>query len=341
MIKPPHPTRTELGANQLSYAAGSTSLEPYGFRVLGQSDSQRLSQLLESFPQLASWLRPDSLIISAYPAALGLNGFAPLVDTYLHPPTFIRAMRLAALENRTVVMAAQPLAGADLLLRTLRQQKEIPKRLLWAAGGYYFPLSLECFIRDSLAQVGCEIEYLHCYGVAEIGHTCFAAMDRFESAHPRYRKVAAEVTASVLGTSCQLALRHDNGREIVTEDFADEINGDWLIQSGHGRMSPQVRDQLESWSSQDWSRRTGYLAEAESVIVCQLREWIDNNDSISSEMTSSKMTNRDTAKEQRYFRFWEQHGGSMQCKPKWNQALRRTTMPPSESSHIWYRRLRV
>ncbi|TWU26903.1 hypothetical protein Pla52o_07590 [Novipirellula galeiformis] len=314
MIKPNSPGRTELGQHQLSYAAGSTSLEPYGFRILGQSDNNRLDHLLSSFPELSRLLHREALIISAYPAALGLAGFAPLVDTYLHPPTFIRAMRLAAIEDRSVVFAAQPLAGVDLLLRAIHQQMELPQRMLWAAGGYYFPRSLEVFITDCLAQQGCQIEYLHCYGVAEIGHTCFAAMERFDSGHPRFRKVAPEVTASVIGGNSQLALQRSDGRSIVTEDYADEINGEWLIQSGHGRMCPEVREQLESWSHQDWMRRTGYLAAQAKNTRYQLREWV--------ECCGDE-------RELRYFRFWEQHGGSLQCKPKWNRASASAVTPPS------------
>ncbi|GAA5510579.1 hypothetical protein [Novipirellula caenicola] len=326
MIRSRQTTRTNLGANQLSYAAGSSSLEPYGFRILGQSDNQRLAQLLASFPKLATMLHPESLIVSAYPAALGLSGFAPFVDTYLHPPTFIRAMRLAALENRTVVMAAQPLAGVDLLLRTLRNRLEIPERILWAAGGYYFPSSLERFVSEQLRQHGCDIEFLHCYGVAEIGHTCFAAMQRFDSGHPRFHKVATEVAASVVGTDSRLALHHENGRAIVTEDYADQIDGEWLIQSGHGRMCPQVRDELESWTSHDWNRRTGYLSVDATGMIFQLREWID-----------SEPDNN----ERRYFQFWEQYGGSMQCKPKWNRFTAANVMPPNRPIHSCDRRLRV
>lgn len=326
MIRSRHSDRMNLGANQLSYAAGSSSLEPYGFRILGQSDNQRLPQLLASFPKISTMLHPEALIVSAYPAALGLAGFAPLVDTYLHPPTFIRAMRLAALEKRTVVMAAQPLAGVDLLLRMLRNQTEVPERILWAAGGYYFPLSLERFISDQLQQHGCQIEYLHCYGVAEIGHTCFAAMERFESGHPRFHKVATEVVASVVGTNCHLALHHENGRGIVTEDYADQIDGEWLIQSGHGRMCPQVRDELESWSSEDWNRRTGYLAADATAVNYQLREWIESEEA---------------KNERRYFRFWEQHAGSMQCKPKWNRTVDTNVTPRNKPNQIRYHRIRV
>ncbi|WP_063870205.1 hypothetical protein [Novipirellula maiorica] len=326
MIRSRQTTRMNLGANQLSYAAGSSSLEPYGFRILGQSDNHRLAQLLAAFPKLSTMLHPESLIVSAYPAALGLAGFAPFVDTYLHPPTFIRAMRLAALEKRTVVMAAQPLAGVDLLLRTLRNQLEVPKHILWAAGGYYFPLSLERFISEQLRQHGCHIEYLHCYGVAEIGHTCFAAMQRFESGHPRFHKVATEVAASVVGTNCHLALQHENGRGIVTEDYADQIDGEWLIQSGHARMCPKVRDELESWSSHDWNRRTGYLAADATRTNYQLREWIE------PEPGKTELS---------YFRFWEQHAGSMQCKPKWNRVAGGILTPPNRPNHMHDHRLRV
>ncbi|MBB3206461.1 hypothetical protein FHS27_002270 [Rhodopirellula rubra] len=306
----------DLGANQLSYAAGSSSLTPDGFRILGESDRRRLGQLVGTFPALSGWLNEDSLIISAYPASLGLQGLAPFVDTYLHPPTFIRSMRLAALDFRPVVMAAQPLVGAEMILRTITAGLEMPKAILWAVGGYYLPGSLESFIADELAQCGCRLEVLHCYGVAEIGHTCFAAMNRFESGEPRYQLVADDVFSTIQRESGCLELRRGD-RTLVTEDLAEVVNGDWKIRNGKGRMCPDVMRDLESWSATDWQRRTGYLHADKTRVIYQLRE--------SAGASTSTV-------EMRYYRFLERFGGSLQCKPKWHRKELTRRVNPNCSS---------
>ena len=302
-LSPAEPSRLNLGVQQLSYAAGSTSLEPDGYRLIGASDGQRLAQLVTVFPSLSSMISPESLIVSAYPAALGLQGFAPLVDTYLHPPTFVRSMRLAARQVRPIVFAAQPLVGADFLVRALRSGYEMPHELLWATGGYYFPQSLERFIAEQLGSIGCRFKVLHCYGVAEIGHTCFAAMKRFKSGLPKYQKIVDHVTVSV-SDSGHMTLTTSQ-REVVTEDHAQRVDECWSIRNGSSRLSNAVLDELESWTTEHWLRRTGYLHSSANKSVFQLREWVDSPTS---------------QNECRYHRFWETHGGSLQSKPVWSQS---------------------
>lgn len=294
-------SKSDLGTHQLSYAAGSTSLEPDGYRLIGQSDGQRLAQLKQIFPCLSGLIAPQSLIINAYPAALGLQGFAPLVDTYLHAPTLIRSLRLAAREFRAVVFAAQPLVGADLLIKAINAGFELPTKMLWATGGYFFPQSLEDFIVGRLAEVGCETQILHCYGVAEIGHTCFAATQRFDSGLPMYRKVVPQVEVEVSPAGF-LALSIQ-GRRIVTSDHIEQVGDHWLIRNGASRLSPSVSSLLESWTNEDWNRRTGYLRSTETGFAFQLREETEN---------------QDPAEEHRYHQFWDRFGGSVQSKPKWN-----------------------
>ncbi len=140
------------GLGQISYAAGSTSLDPNGFRVLVQDDTQKFAAIRREFPRVGELLQPQSVCISAYPAALGIRGFDAFIDSYLHPPTVIRGFRLALLHQRSVVFASQPLAGADLLLQVMEGNQQMPQRLLWAVGGYYLPMSLERFVRCELLR---------------------------------------------------------------------------------------------------------------------------------------------------------------------------------------------
>ena len=295
-------TRSELGTSQLSYAAGSTSLDPDGYRLIGETDDQRLTQLKAVFPHLDRILSAESLFVSAYPAALGLQGVAPFVDTYLHPPTFIRAIRLAARDSRTVFLAAQPLIGADLLMRVLRHGFELPREVLWANGGYYFPRSLEYCVREQLRSVGCHLEVLHCYGAAEIGHTCFAAIDRFESGFPRYRKIADHVEMAV-SKSGRMVLKSSE-RQVITEDCVENVGDHLLIRNGSARLCAEVLSELESWKSAQWSRRTGYLRASATGSIFQLREWVETQQSTD---------------ELRYHEFWQKFGGSPQSKPQWNR----------------------
>lgn len=302
--------RTDLGCHQLSYAAGSTSLDPDGYRLIGQADGKRLGELVSVFPSLATHIDPESLIINAYPAALGLQGFAPLVDTYLHPPTFIRAMRLAARQMRTVVLAAQPLVGADLLIRFARTGFEMPDQLLWATGGYYLPASLQKTVSEMLKQLGCDLRVMHCYGVAEVGHTCFAAIDRFPCGLPRYRLVAGHVNASV--DSQQRLVLASRDRTLVTEDHATESQQHWKIRSGPSRMSAGILQTLESWTPDQWMRRTGYLSADSDSSWLQLREWIQ------PEQGHGPVNRVHRQREIGFHRFWERFGGSLHAKPKWS-----------------------
>jgi hypothetical protein len=290
-----------LGTKQLSYAAGSTSLDPDGYRLIGENDGQRLTQLLAVFPELSSIISPNCLIINAYPAALGLQGFAPYVDTYMHAPTLIRALRLAARHERPVVFAAQPIVGADLLSKAIDAGWELPRCMLWATGGYYFPQSLERHIAMRMNSAGCDVRFLHCYGVAEIAHTCFAATSRFSNGTPRYQKIidAVEVGKSPDGFMT-LAF---NGRRVVTSDYAKQIDDEWSIDNGPSRLSLRVANELESWSDEEWFRRTGYLKSNQDSIQCQLREHIEV---------------AETKTEHRFYRFWEAFGGSLQSKPQWH-----------------------
>ncbi len=287
-------------ACQLSYAAGSTSLDPYGFRTIDVRAPRSFDRLLSEFPMFMDYFSINALIVSAYPAGLGLAGTAPLVDTYLHPPTFFRSLRLAAKEKRPVLFASQPLAGADLLIRHCAQNLEMPRRLLWANGGYYLPVSLEKCIRTLLAEQGCELMCLYSYGVAEIAHTCFAAVNRFDCGLPRYKLVASDVTPSVNAAS-ELSLASSE-RSVATGDTAAVVEGDWKITGSTTRLQPLVFSELESWSIGDWKRRTGYLVNLAERRLFQLRE------DVCAESNEFEIGFHD---------FWKRNGGSFTYKPNW------------------------
>ncbi|MCB9924531.1 MAG: hypothetical protein H6822_20300 [Planctomycetaceae bacterium] len=287
---------------QRSFPAGASSTDPDRSRLVEVGQSKRLLQLTDAFPNLRKDITSSTLIISAYPASLGLTGVAPLADTYLHAPTSISAFRWAEQESRPVLFAAQPLAGADILLEFCRSDFNIPSRILWAVGGYPMPLSLEVFIREMLKSRGCELVFLYSYGVAEIGHTCFAATDRSESGQPCYKKVASTVSAETVGDDCLLRLTSATGVQVLTGDHA-LVSGDvWTLTSGVDRLHPNVLAELESWSHSDWSRRTGYLHATATETSIQVRRNVELDGEPS---------------EVEFHNFWRRYGGSFTTKPVW------------------------
>ncbi|MEI8022434.1 MAG: hypothetical protein WCH39_29765, partial [Schlesneria sp.] len=70
------------------------------------------------------------------------------------------------LENLSVLLTAQPLVGADLLLRATQERIELPKKILWGTGGYYLPVSLENYVRHHLGEYGIEVRFVYSYGMA-------------------------------------------------------------------------------------------------------------------------------------------------------------------------------
>lgn len=287
---------------QHSYPAGASSTDPDRSRLVELGASERLKQLADVFPSLRQYINSSSSIINAYPATLGLDGIAPSTDTYLHPPTFISAMRKAAQEARPVILAAQPLVGAALLLEFCQTEFQSPTQILWGVGGYLTPHSLESFVREILRLRGCEVDFLYSYGVAEIGHTCFAATGRCGEGHPCYLKVASSVTAEVVGDDQQLHLTSKTGRRVITGDTASVSGDNWTLTSGTERAHPTVLNELESWNKEEWTRRTGYLHATESEIHIQLRAGI----------RSSAGTF-----EVEFYEFRRRFGGEFTTKPVW------------------------
>lgn len=285
----------------LSYPAGSTSWEPYRFRVVGVQSADWVGHLLTCFPVVAEFFGSQSLVLSAYPATLGLSGFSPSVDSYLHPPTFFSALQLAAMENRNLLLAAQPLIGADLLYRATREGFPLPKRILWGIGGYYTPVSLEKFIRSRLGERGVEIRFLYSYGMAEIGHSLLCATERFPTGEPVFRLVSDEIQLEFDGSS-QLVIVNQNGKTFSTGDLAEQRGDAWLIRSSSCRLDPRVQDNLEAWGDREWTRRTGYLHASDVALHFQLRENVRTPE----------------GDELCYHLFWHHFGGSVTMKPKWN-----------------------
>ena len=301
---------TNHGGKVYSFAAGSSSMDPHGYRIIDGNDNSRIREVCSLFPQIADYFNPRTMVLAAYPATLGLTSPGVLVDSYLHPPTFVRSVHLAAIEERPLVIIAQPLLGADLLLRTLQQQVPLPRRILWASGGYYLPESLEQFIRTRLKQAKCDLELLHCYGTAEIGHSIFVATDRLASGRPHYRKATAHLQTELDERNGSMRALTPTGWKEFEDEVWSEGNGYDIVPTP-SRLSKKALQTLESWNLTDWERYTGYIAQSEETTFAQCRQWIQPT----PDHPSSAIV------EIAYYDFFARYGGSVQTKPNWGAQL--------------------
>lgn len=294
----------ELEGKCISFSAGTTSTDPYGFRVLATGAQSKVTKLAKLFPELSGYADRSSILINAYGASLGLDGAMNYVDTYLNKNTFCRALTLAAKEKRLAIVTAQPLIGAEFLLNCCDKQVPFPTRILWAVGGYYLPKSLERTMRLACEERGCSLDIIHCYGVAEIGHTCFAATERGSDGLPLYIQADDNVIARI-DEAGELVIESRCPRvTIATSDHGARIGDRWKITSGRERLSEDVQDLLESWTSGEWRLRSGRLQFIDSGWVFQLREGQAANASQTSV---------------RYFEFCEMFGVELTSKPNWGQ----------------------
>jgi hypothetical protein len=255
----------------LSYSAGSTSTDPYGFRVV-QPDSGRLGLILGHYPELLEFLgaRPP-LVVNCYPATLGVLAGVVQLDTYLRPAVFTRALNLAAAEDLTCLVAGQPLALAQLLLQHVTREARLPERLVLFVGGYSCPAGLEAL----LLAAGCgggQRCVLHGYGLAEVDYGVLVGR-RTEAGPVLYRKVAPAVEFRLAPSGELLLRRTDTEAAVwyVTGDSAVELDGALVLAPGPRRLSPRVAQALDGFTGEDWRRRTGYLKCLGERLVLQLR----------------------------------------------------------------------
>lgn len=247
----------------LSYSSGSHDRGPHGFRVIHPGGN--LMGLLESrWPQLLTGFNGRvPLVINAYPACVGTFDFGVTVDTYLSLATASRALHLAHAEKMPVMLIGQPLYIADLLFRHLGKNPVLPDSMLIVQGGYLMPLSLERTVRQLCAPHLQNLNIVHGYGVAEVDAACLLAVNRSPEGHLVYETRGPDVRVTLKGTDLFLSLVDPQTGEARMDEFptgdsgAPSANG--YIIWNNDRLHPNVYKILESWSFEDWQRRTGYL----------------------------------------------------------------------------------
>ena len=259
----------------LSYSSGSTQTGPEGFRKLVPGRRSMLDAAAGRWPELLDVLgeRPV-LFLNAYPAAIGAFTPGITVDTYLSPRVFSRALQLGRAADHPVILLGQPLFLADALLRHVAGGWSFPKVLMIWCGGYVMPRSLE---RMLVALVEPHVErfvLVQYFGAAEVDAGCLMARERTPTGeliyHPR-----DDVEPSLDGDRLLLTLRAANGRLLAdrfpTGDLARRHGDDgWVIHNPR-RLHPSAEALMESWSEDDWHRRTGYLRREGETFWIQLR----------------------------------------------------------------------
>ncbi len=255
----------------LSYSAGSRHGGPYGFRVLSRRGGTLKNVLERKWARLFEGFGDRlSLIINAYPAALGRWDFGVSLDTYLSPSVGGRALELAHLEGMPVLLLGQPLFLAELLHQHLSSAEAgLPDTLLLGTGGYVMPQSLERALRELCAPKLHRFDLFHGYGVAEVDAACLLAVARNDLGQLVYEPRSDQVSVD-FGKESELllSLRDADGNAVAdrfaTGDRGRQVEGGYVIWNDD-RLHPTVARILEGWTPADWRRRTGYLANDSSV----------------------------------------------------------------------------
>lgn len=279
----------------LSYSAGSLSRDPYGFREINEHDCpEKLTQILSIFPELSTILGDfkNTLLINAYPATLGGLGNVSAVDTYLHPPTFVRATTLAAIEQRTVLCAAQPLMGAEMLSQAVAQCESFPRRIVWTTGGYPLPQSLQRAVRGWLASRGCELVVLHCYGIAQLDHTLMAAMDRDQHGRLIYHRVHPGLRIRVAVGSDRVETLGLKTKQMQCEDQIIRVGRTYRIAGDQDRYNKSDLAWLETWSDDNWAQLTGYVGWTHRGRQLQRRAVVDGRTGTESVFDQTNQTDQ-------------------------------------------------
>lgn len=292
--------KDELPPFPIAFSAGSEFVTPLKCRSVSGFPEAWAHRLGQVFPVTQEFLSAKGFGIGVYPATTGLTHRFPTVETFLHPQTFFSALSLASTSDRPTLITSQPCVGVDFFLKAVQHCVPFPRRILWGTGGYWMPNSLCQFARKVLSEQGVNFEILQAYGMAEVGHSLFCAIESFPNGLPKFHQVADHFSAK-LDSSSTLILTDRIGREFQTGDRAIHADDCWEIIPNQSRLASGVRSELESWSADEWTRRTGYLHATDCGTFIQLREGVQPKQRF----------------EVIHHLFWHRFGGSFTMKPRW------------------------
>lgn len=247
------------GGCTVSFSAGSRHGDPAKFRIVSGNSAGRLAALLEQFPALGVYFTTPPLLLNAYPATLPPPPGVTFVDSYGRWQTFAAGLSLAAGMETTCIITAMPLAVAHLLLSALHAGTQVPSRVLLLLGGYYCPSSLESFLVGLLEAAGVTAKVLHLYGVGEIDAGLLAGQRAPDGCEILYKSIDPRWYCQVQEG---FLVFHDSANPqtmIHTEDAGDVAGEGIVLRQPSTRLDGAVYGLLESWTPDDWARRTGHL----------------------------------------------------------------------------------
>ena len=288
----------------LSYSSGAERRDPYGFRI-AKPGGNLLGLIQSRWPRLVQSFRGRMpMVINTYPAFIGAFDFGVLVDSYLSYTTASRALHLAHLEGLPVMLLGQPLYVAHLLNQHINQGHPTPDTILLGMGGYQAPRSLESFLEGLGQSRGISLSRLYGYGVAEVDAACLIAVGRNASNELVYERRGPDVEVSLVGEDLLLSLKDSSGgyvMERVPTGDKGRSEGDGYVIWNPTRLHRDVAAILESFTEDDWRRRTGYLHYGQ-VFRVQLRKGMEPRMPFEVE----------------FYEYARQFGHSWLFKPQWN-----------------------
>ncbi len=292
----------------LSFSSGFQQRGPHGYRILRRNEKGGLVNLLKTrWPDM---LKPfegrTPMVINAYPACIGHFDFAVTVDSYLSGSVVSRALMLAELEKLPVMLVGQPLFVADAIFRHLDRGLVLPDTLLIGVGGYPLPRSLEDAMLGALREKVRHVALFQGYGVAEVDAGVLVGVERNERGQVVWHKRDDFVEVEIDQNRLFLSLRGPDGayvmRRFPTGDFAHPEGDGFVLWNDESRINPAVIRLLESWSPQDWRRRTGYVNVGAATRI-QLRRRVQ----------------KETPQELEHWDYAKQFGFSWLWKPYWGK----------------------
>jgi hypothetical protein len=263
--------------SHLALTSGRTSTTPRyrivdetGVNSAGSRPPDRLAAVATMLPALGRLLDGECpLLVNAYPATLGSFPTAVRVDTHGREVLFAGAIALARRWSMPSCVLGQPFAIADALARLVRDQQPLPERVALGLGGYECPASLEAWLMARIGARVNELVVVHAYGCAEIDFACLVGTRDRRLGAIDYRMAVTDVVADVDASGNFVLAR--SSQRVETGDLGERSGSAWRITPGADRIPPDARAWLESWSIDDWDRRTGYVVRRHDRWVAQLR----------------------------------------------------------------------
>ncbi len=242
-----------------------------GYRVL--STALQLSKYQAMIELLGLQTNVVPFVINAAPAPMGSIPFAVSVDSYLNLDVIIHALRLCAAKTGVAIIVCHPLFALHIATSCKRLNMELPISLSFILGGYYCPVSAERYLLNTVRSCSSACSVLHSYGIADVDAAILVGK-RGQNDCISYKVVSNACT--VQAVEGFLTIETEHGR-FVPGDKAQQHEGQWLIDPDERRLSSAVREDLESWTDTEWSRRTGYVYSRSDGSIAQLRKGLQRD----------------------------------------------------------------